>query len=131
MKIDKKIMFSLVTSITLGWSSVSYAGCTAAQMSGIWEAAFSDGTSCRLKLVLGGDIDLEKSICYDPDRGTAGLDSGTMKVDRSCFAEGAIVVGGVSIELPVQFSSDRGTAAGRFRIPSTGAKGSIVMIRIP
>jgi hypothetical protein len=54
-----------------------------------------------------------------------------MKIDRSCFAEGAIVVGGVSIELPVQFSSDRGTAAGRFRVPSTGAKGSIVMIRIP
>jgi hypothetical protein len=131
MNIQFKILLSLIVSTTLGWSSVSYAGCTPAQMTGFWEAAFSDGNSCRLKLILGGNIDLEKSICYDPDRGTAGIDSGTIKVDAHCFAEGVVVIGGTTVELPVQFSSDRGTAAGRFRVPATGSKGSIVMIRVP
>jgi hypothetical protein len=126
-----KTVLLLIVGITLGWSSASYAGCTPAQMTGIWEVAFSDGNSCRLKLVLGGDIDLGKSICYDPDRGTSGLDSGTVKVDANCFAEGVVVIGGVTVELPVQFSSDRGIAAGRFRVPADGSKGSVVMIRVP
>ena len=131
MNIAAKKLLPLVCSITLGWSSVVYAGCTPAQITGIWELAFSDGNSCRLKLNAGGNIVLEKSICYDPDRGTAEIDSGTIKVDGHCFAEGVVVIGGVTVELPVQFSSDRGTAAGRFRVPANGSKGSAVMIRVP
>jgi len=131
MNKKSKTLLVLIIGITLGWSTASYAGCTPAQMTGFWEVAFSDGNSCRLKLVLGGDIVLEKSICYDPDRGTSGLDSGTIKVDANCFAEGVVVIGGVTVELPVQFSSDRSIAAGRFRVPADGSKGSVVMIRVP
>ena len=38
---------------------------------------------------------------------------------------------GVSVELPVQFSNDRTTAAGRYRISVDGPKGSVVLIRVP
>ena len=131
MNIETKILLPLVCSITLGWSSVSYAGCTPAQMTGFWEAAFSDGNSCRFKLNGNGTIDIKKSVCYDPDRGTAAFDSGTVKVSGNCFSEGEVVIEGVTMELPVQFSSDRGTAAGRFRVPADGSKGSVVMIRVP
>ena len=126
-----KTLLTLVGGIALAWSPVSYAGCTPAQMTGFWEAAFSDGNSCRFKLSGNGKIDIEKSVCYDPDRGTAGFDSGTIKVSGNCFAEGEVVIGGVTVELPVQFSSDRGTAAGRFRVPADGSKGSVVVIRVP
>jgi hypothetical protein len=131
MNIKTKPLLTLICGITLGWSSVSYAGCTPAQMTGFWEAAFSDGNSCRFKLNGNGTIDIGKSVCYDPDRGTAGFDSGTVKVSGNCFAEGEVVIGGVTVELPVQFSSDRGTGAGRFRVPVNGSKGSVVMIRVP
>jgi hypothetical protein len=100
-------------------------------MTGFWEAAFSDGNSCRFKLTSKGTIDVEKSVCYDPDRGTTDFDSGIVKVTGNCFAEGELVIGGVTVELPVQFSSDRGTAAGRFRVPADASKGSVVMIRVP
>ena len=126
-----KVFLALIISIGLGWSSVVFARCTSAQMTGFWEAAFSDGNSCRLKLILGGKIDVENSICYDPDRGTAGVDSGTMAVNANCFSEGEIVIGGVTVELPVQFSADRSTAAGRYRIPADGSKGLVVMVREP
>lgn len=131
MKTSRKIFVPLVASISLAWSSVSYAGCTPAQMTGFWEAAFSDGNSCRFKLRGNGTIDTEISICYDPDRGTTGFDSGTLKVRGNCFAEGEVVIGGITVELPVQFASDRGTGAGRFRVPADGSKGSVVMIRVP
>jgi len=131
MTLKNTRMLAACAGLLLGWSSVSHAGCTPAQMTGIWEAAFSDGNSCRLRLVLGGEVDIEKSICYDPDRGTASIDSGTIKVNGQCFAEGEIVIGGVTVELPVQFSHDRSTAAGRFRVPADGSKGSVVMVRVP
>ena len=131
MKLNYKKMLTPFVGLVLAWSSASHAGCTSAQISGIWEVAFSDGNSCRLRLVLGGEIDGGKSVCYDPDRGTAGVDSGTMKVNGQCFAEGALVIGGVTVEVPVQFSHDRSTAAGRFRVPANGAKGSVVMVRVP
>ena len=131
MKIMNKAFFALTLCVTLCWSSVSFAGCTPSQVSGIWEAAFSDGNSCRIKIKNNGTIDTGQSVCYDPDRGTADFDSGTVKVAGNCFAEGEVVVGGVTIELPVQFSNDRTTAAGRFRFPDDGTKGSVVMIRVP
>lgn len=131
MSIQRKISLTLILGASLGWHSVSQAGCTPAQLTGIWEAAFSDGNSCRLQLVLGGNLDVEKSICYDPNRGTASVDSGTIRVNGKCFAEGEVVIGGVTVELPVQFSQDRGMAAGRFRIPADGSKGSVVMVRVP
>ena len=113
------------------WSSLSYAGCSAPQMTGIWEVALSDGNSCRIKLKSNGSVDAGDSVCYDPDRGTAGFDSGKIKVQNNCFAEGEVIVGGVTIELPVQFASDRSIAAGRFRVPADGSKGSVVMVRVP
>ncbi len=123
----------LVTGVVAGlaWSSASQAGCTPAQVSGTWEIAFSDGNSCRVKLRSNGNVDTGKSVCFDPDRGSSGLDSGRIKVAGDCFAEGEIVVGGFAIELPVQFSQDRGTAAGRFRVEAAGTKGSVTMIRVP
>ncbi len=117
--------------IAFGWCCSSYAGCNAPQTSGIWEAAFSDGNSCRLKLKTNGTVDIGTSVCFDPNRGSTDLDSGQIKVKADCFAEGEIVVDGVTIELPVQFSHDRSTAAGRFRFTDDGTKGSVVMIRVP
>ncbi len=128
-----RLLFTPIIGLVVGWSSVSHAGCTPSQMTGTWEAAFSDGNSCRFKLKPNGEIDTDtdRSICYDPNRGTAGFDSGTIKVKGDCFAEGEVVIGGVTVELPVQFASDRGTAAGRYRIVDDGSKGSVVMIRVP
>ncbi len=93
--------------------------------------AFSDGTSCRLRLLNSGIINTNTSVCYDPDRGVAVPDSGQLKVSGNCFAEGELVVGGVAIELPIQFSNDRTTAAGRYRVSADGSKGSVVLIRVP
>lgn len=126
-----KLFIMTIICMSMAWSSPGLARCTSAQISGFWEAAFSDGNSCRLKLVLGGKIDVEKSVCYDPDRGSAGIDSGTMPVNANCFSEGEVVIGGVTIELPVQFSADRNTAAGRYRVTADGSKGLVVMVREP
>ena len=93
--------------------------------------AFSDGNSCRIKLRTNGNIDVNASVCYDPDRGVATPDSGQLKVKGNCFAEGELVLGGVAIELPVQFSNDRTTAAGRYRVSADGSKGSVMLIRVP
>jgi len=131
MSNKKNMAVAFFVGATLGLSSAGYAGCTPAQMTGIWEAAFSNGNSCRFKLSGNGTIDADKSICYDPDRGTAAVESGTLKVKGDCFAEGEIVIGALRLELPIQFSSDRGTGAGRFRIPLDGSKGSVVMVRVP
>jgi hypothetical protein len=116
--------------LAMGFSSASFAACTAAQVSGTWEVAFSDGNSCRLKLNNNGSINAGKSVCYDPTRGTAVPDSGNLKVQGNCFAEGEIVLGGARVELPVQFSNDRTTAAGRYLAPDM-SKGSVVLIRVP
>jgi len=75
-----------ILCLGMGWSTTGFARCTGAQISGIWEVAFSDGNSCRLRVVLGGTVDTEQSICYDPDRGTSALDSGNLKVDAHCFS---------------------------------------------
>ena len=131
MNITKQIPLVSVIAFTLGWSSVTAAGCTPPQVSGIWEAAFSNGNSCRIKLKSNGAVDLGKTVCFDPDRGTASLDSGTLKVAGDCFAEGEIVLGGRAIELAVQFSHDRTMAAGRIRVPEDGSKASVVMVRVP
>jgi hypothetical protein len=127
---NKNLLASLIC-LTLIWSSASYAGCTAAQISGTWEMAFSDGNSCRVRLKHNGEIQVEDSVCFDPDRGAAAPDSGTLRVNGVCFAEGGIVIGGVAIELPVQFSNDRTTGAGRYRVSADGSKGSVVLIRVP
>lgn len=129
-KFEKICVFSILAALA-SWSSVSHAGCLAAQTTGVWEAAFSDGNSCRIKLKNNGNVDAGNSVCFDPDRGTAGIESGKIKVGADCFAEGEVVVSGATIELPVQFSHDRSTAAGRFRVPANGAKGSVVMVRVP
>lgn len=131
MKVKIIALLAPIAGMALGWSSGSHAGCTAPQVSGKWETAFSDGNSCLLKLKNNGDVDTVASVCYDPDRGTTDLDSGNVKVKANCLAEGEIVVGGVTIELPVQFSHDRSMAAGRFRVTADGAKGSVVMVRVP
>jgi hypothetical protein len=131
MNIKNKFLLASLAGLALGWNSASYAGCTPSQVSGIWEVAFSDGNSCRLKLKSNGSINAGASVCYDPDRGAAAPDSGNLKVKANCFAEGEIVLEGVAIELPVQFSNDRTTAAGRYRVSTDGSKGSIVMIRVP
>ena len=93
--------------------------------------AFSDGNACRLKLRNNGTIAPDASVCYDPDRGASAPDSGQLKVKGNCFAEGELVVEGMTIELPVQFSNDRTTAAGRYRVSADGSKGSVVLIRVP
>jgi len=131
MNITKQLPLASVIAVTLGWSSLAAAGCTPPQVSGVWEAAFSSGNSCRIKLKSNGAVDPGKSVCFDPDRGSAGLDSGTLKVAGDCFAEGEIVLGGQVIELAVQFSHDRAMAAGRIRVPGDGSKASVVMVRVP
>ena len=115
----------------MGISSTSYAACTPAQLSGVWEAAFSDGNSCRLKLKSNGQLDSAKSVCYDPDRGTTVPDSGVFKTKANCFIEGELVIDGFTIEVPVQVSQGRGVAAGRYRVQADGTKGSIFMVRVP
>ena len=132
MKLTTKtaLVFSAL-SMGLVFSSASHAACTPAQVSGVWEVAFSDGNSCRLRLNNNGSINAAASVCFDPDRGSAAPDSGNMKINGACFTEGTLVLGGVTIELPVQFSNDRTTAAGRFRVSVDGSKGSLVMIRVP
>ena len=131
MKTTNKVLLASIVGLTLGWSSASYAGCAPPQVSGVWEVAFSDGNACRLKLLNNGSINASASICFDPDRGATEPDSGKIKVKADCFAEGEIVVEGVAVELPVQFSHDRSMAAGRYRVSADGSKGSVVMIRVP
>jgi len=131
MKMNSKILLASVVGLTLGWNSSSFAACTPPQVSGVWEMAFSDGNSCRLKLLKNGIINVNASVCYDPNRGAAAPDSGQLKVAANCFAEGELVVEGVAIELPIQFSNDRTTAAGRYRVSVDGSKGSVVLIRVP
>jgi len=131
MKIKKRIVLATLAATAFGWSAMSHAACSPAQVTGVWETAFSDGNSCRIRLKSNGSVNTADSICYDPDRGTSAIDSGTIKIAGNCFAEGELVIGGVSVELPVQFSNDRTTAAGRFRLSDDGAKGSVVMIRVP
>jgi hypothetical protein len=126
-----KVVLASAVIVVMAWSPASFAGCTWAQVSGIWEVAFSSGVSCRLKLKKNATIDVESSVCFDPDRGAAAPDSGVMAVKANCFAEGELVTGGTVIELPVQFSHDRSIAAGRYRVPADGSKGSVVMVRVP
>ena len=130
MNTNKAILLSMF-GLTMGLSSAAYAGCTPPQLTGIWEVAFSDGNSCRLKLNSNGSINVDKSVCYDPDRGTSVPDSGTLKTQANCFAEGELVIGGFAIELPVQFAQNRGMAAGRYRVSADGTKGSVMMVRVP
>ncbi len=131
MTLTSKNLIASAVLLGLTWSTTSEAACSPAQVSGVWEVAFSDGNSCRLRLLGNGTIKTSDSVCYDPDRGVATPDSGTLKIGGNCFAEGEIVLGGVAIELPVQFSNDRTTAAGRYRVSANGAKGMVVMIRVP
>ena len=131
MLINKYAVVLSAAVLVIGWSSQSQAGCSPPQLAGKWEAALSDGNSCLIKLKSNGSVDAAGSVCYDPSRGSASLDSGQMKVSGNCFAEGEIVVQGVSIELPVQFSHDRSMAAGRFLVSADGSKGSVVMVRTP
>lgn len=131
MKISMKVSLVSILVTVFGWCSAVHAGCSAPQTMGVWEAAFSDGNSCRLKLKSNGTVDVNASVCYDPNRGTTDLDSGQIKVTSNCFSEGNIVIDGVTIELPVQFSHDRSIAAGRFRVAADGSKGSVVMVRVP
>lgn len=131
MNTSKKLLLASITGLAMGFAAPGYAGCTAPQVSGVWETAFSDGNSCRLKINNNGTINAAGSVCFDPDRGSAKPDSGQMKVKANCFAEGELVLGGIAIELPVQFSHDRSTAAGRFRVSADGSKGSVVLVRVP
>ena len=131
MTLTKTTLALSALGAALVFSSASYAGCTPPQVSGVWEVAFSDGNSCRLVLRPNGTINADDSVCFDPDRGTGAPDSGQLKVKGNCFAEGEIVLGGISVELPVQFSNDRTTGAGRYRVSADGTKGSVVLIRVP
>jgi hypothetical protein len=131
MNIKRNVILASIVGITLGWNSTSFAACAPPQVSGVWEMAFSDGNACRIKLLNNGKISVAKSVCYDPDRGAAAPDSGQLKIQGNCFAKGEIVIEGVAVELPVQFSNDRTTAAGRYRISADGSKGSVVLIRVP
>ena len=115
----------------LVWSSSAYAGCTESQTSGTWETAFSSGNSCVLKLNTKGEIVTGKSECFDPNLGAAAPDSGKLPVKSTCSATGYVVVQGVKIRLFVQIATDRSVAAGRYLVPSSGEKGSVVMVRLP
>ena len=121
----------LATIAILAFSSSAYAGCSKAQVSGIWEVAFSDGNSCRLKLNNVGKIITGSSVCFDPTLGAAPPDSGTLPVKGNCLADGQIVIQGVIITLAIQFATDRNTGGGRYFIEATSAKGSVIMIRVP
>jgi hypothetical protein len=127
-----RLINAFITAIAiLAFSSSAFAGCTKAQVSGTWEAVFSNGNSCKLRLNTRGGIVTGSSVCFDPDLGATAPDSGSLPVRKDCLAEGEIVVQGVVIELAIQFSADHGTGAGRYREPVSLAKGSLVMIRVP
>ncbi len=128
---SKRAILASLFGLTLGFSSTGHAGCLPPQLTGFWEMAFSDGNSCRLKLNSNGVINVDQSVCYDPNRGATAPDSGNLKVQPNCFAEGELVVEGFTIELPVQFSQSRGMAAGRYRVTADGTKGSVVLVRVP
>lgn len=125
--ISKAVSVTLLA--TFGFTASAYAGCNSVQVSGVWEAAFSDGNSCRIKIKTNGSVDADNSVCYDPNRGTGTVNGGNLKPKADCFSEGELVVGGDTIELPVQFSHDRSMAAGRYRF-ADGTKGSVVMVRV-
>ncbi len=129
--ITRKATLATLLGLAMGISSASYAACTSPQLTGTWEAAFSDGNSCRLKIKSNGQLDAANSVCYDPDRGTTVPDSGVFKPKANCFIEGELVIGGFSVEVPVQVSQGRGVAAGRYRVDADGTKGSVFMVRVP
>lgn len=131
MKTMNRTIMASVVGLALSCGSTAYAACQQPQVAGVWEAAFSDGNSCRLVVKTNGTFNVNASVCYDPDRGAGAPDSGHLKIDRNCFSEGEIVLQGTVVELPVQFSSDRAMAAGRFRVTANGFKGSVVMVRVP
>ena len=112
-------------------SSAAYAGCTGAQISGVWEAAFSDGNSCRFKINANGNIAAAKSVCFDPSAGSIAPDSGSLVVSGNCLAEGSFTVLGATIELAIQFATDRNTGGGRYLYQVGGEKGNVIMIRVP
>ena len=129
---NKRVINFLIASIAiLAFSTSAYAGCTKAQVSGLWEVAFSDGNSCRLKLNNVGKIITGSSVCFDPTLGAAPPDSGTLPVKGNCLADGQVVIQGVIITLAIQFATDRNTGGGRYFIEATSAKGSVIMIRVP
>ena len=128
---SNKTSLAAVLGLALGFSPVGHAACSSPQTSGIWEVAFSNGSSCRLKVNINGTINVDKSVCYDPDRGVTTPESGLFKPNASCFAEGELVVEGVTVEVPVQYSQERSMAAGRYRISADGSKGSVMMVRVP
>jgi len=124
-----KIFTAIV--VVLAWSTSAYAGCTKPQISGEWETAFSSGDSCVLKINAQGTVVVAGSVCFNPDLGATAPDSGKLPVKATCLAEGNIVVQGLKIRLFMQVATDRSVAAGRYQIPSTGEKGSVVMVRLP
>ena len=130
MKI-RVINFLIASIAILAFSTSAYAGCTTNQVSGVWETAFSDGNSCRFKINAKGNIVASASICFDPSAGAIAPESGTLVVGKNCLAEGSFVVMGVTTELAIQISTDRSIGAGRYLLPASGDKGSVVMVRVP
>ena len=132
------INFLLVSIAILAWSSSAYAGCTNAQFAGTWDVVFADGNSCRLVLNEAGDVliagDRSQSVCFDPFRGVAEPDSGTVAVGSDCLANFSLIVEGATIEMLGRIANPRNIGAGGFLVfvpgvPNPVAKGAFTMIR--
>ena len=82
----------LASALGMGmiWCTGASAACLQPQVTGIWEAAFSDGNSCRLRVMPNGNVSAADSVCYDPDRGSTTPESGRLKVKADCSSEGEL-----------------------------------------
>lgn len=129
---NTKLLF-LAATLAFGWSSASYAGCTGAQVSGVWKTFSSAGTECQIKINNRGELITSSSWCRNTSTGIGRIvpDSGSVRVSGNCSGTGHITLLGTRNEIDIQFSVIRGIATGIFYVPRTGETGNYAMIRMP
>ncbi len=124
-----KLLITLI--VVFGLGSNAYAGCGKAKLTGPWDITFSDGNTCVLRFTSSGEVNVDKSICYDPFLGATAPDSGSFATTKECTITVSFVQQGVAIEMSGQFSLDRNLASGGYVLPDFAIKGSFTMIRLP
>ena len=124
-----KLLITLIVVFGLGTNA--YAGCGKGKLAGPWDISFSDGNQCVLRFNSSGDVNVNKSICYDPFLGAIAPDSGSFATTKDCTITVNFVNQGVAVEMSGQFSLDRNLASGGYVLPDFEIKGSFIMIRLP
>lgn len=124
-----KILVTMI--VVFGLGSNAYAACAVKKLVGPWDVAFSDGNSCRLHLTTTGDINVNKSSCYDPFRGVTIPDSGSFEITKECEISATLSVEGLVVDLAGQLAMNRILGAGGFVVPAFEVKGGFTMIRLP